>query len=312
MRLLWMWLWKRRLFWLQITKKVLITGASGFIGGALSLKLQSDGYTVLKTSRDPKSPIYWNPERDEISLNALEGLDGVIHLAGENIASLRWTRRKKDRIFLSRVRGTWLLSRALLRLKKPPRFFFSASAVGYYGNRGDEKLTEESRHGSGFLSEVCRKWEEASECLTQKGIRVIHGRFGNVLDSSGGMVSKLLPLFRLGLGAQLGDGTQWMSWITRDDLVRAIIWMLFTKPLEGAVNCCAPHPVTQKEWAETLAKALHRPLLFKIPKPLVHLLFGEMGDELFLSSTRAVPHKLLESGFQFKHSMLSQFFRPNK
>ncbi len=300
-----LWLWKRRLFWLQINKRILITGASGFIGSALSQKLQSDGYTVLKTSRDPKSPIYWNPERDEIPLEALEGLEGVIHLAGENIASLRWTKQKKERIFLSRVRGTWLLSHALLRLKKPPRFFFSASAVGYYGSRGDEKLTEESRQGSGFLADVCGRWEEASECVTQKGIRVIHGRFGNVLDRSGGMVAQLLPLFRLGLGAQLGDGKQWMSWITRDDLVRAISWMLFTKPLEGAVNCSAPNPVTQKEWAETLAKALHQPLLFKIPKSVVHLLFGEMGDELFLSSNRAVPHKLLESGFRFNSESMS-------
>jgi len=303
-----MWLWKRRLFWLQVTK-IVITGASGFIGSALSQKLQSCGYTVLKTSRDPNSPIYWNPQQDEISLRALEGVDGVIHLAGENIASLRWTKEKKDRIFLSRVRGSWLLSRALLRLKNPPRFFFSASAVGYYGNRGDEKLTEESRQGSGFLADGGGKWEEASDSLREKGIRVVHGRFGNVLDRSGGMVRILLPFFRLGLGAQLGDGNQWMSWITRDDLVRAILWMLFTNPLEGAVNCCSPSPVTQKEWAETLAQALHRPLLFKIPSRLVHLLLGEMGDELFLSSTRAEPCRLLESGFEFSQPTLSQFFQ---
>ncbi len=284
--------------------KILITGASGFIGSALSKKIEEKGYTVIKTTRDPRAVsekiLYFNPDHDDLSLDHLNGLEGVIHLAGENIAALRWTKHKKDRIFLSRVRGTWLLAQALKRVKTPPRFFFSASAVGYYGNRGDEILTEESRKGDGFLPDVCQKWEEASDSLTQKGTRVIHGRFGNVLDPSGGMLKKVLPMFRLGLGAVFGSGKQWMSWISRDDLIEAILWSLFTHPLEGAVNFTSPDPVTQEEWVRFLARSVHRPLLFKIPKPLVQLLFGQMGDELLLSSTRAVPQKLLTHGFQFK------------
>jgi uncharacterized protein len=289
-------------------KKVLITGSSGFIGSALVQKVRESGFTVLKTTRNPasqdKDTIYWNPDRDELSPDNLEGLEGVIHLAGENIASFRWTKRKKERIFLSRVRGTWLLSHALLRVKTPPRFFFSASAVGYYGSRGDEILTEESRQGSGFLADVCGKWEEASDSLKQKGVRVIHGRFGNVLDPSGGMLRKTLPMFKLGLGALMGKGSEWMSWISREDLVRAIDWMLFTHPLEGAVNCCSPNPVTQKEWVDALAKMVHRPVLIRLPKPLVRLIFGQMGQELFLSSIRAKPQKLLESGFHFTKPLL--------
>lgn len=242
-------------------------------------------------------------------MEALEGLEGVIHLAGENIAALRWTKAKKDRIFLSRVRGTWLLSHALLRVEKPPRFFFSASAVGYYGSRGDERLSEDSRQGSGFLAEVCGKWEEASDCLKQKGVRVVHGRFANVLDPSGGMLKKMLPVFRLGLGMQMGTGKQWMSWIARDDLIRAIEWILFKHPQDGAVNCTSPNPVWQKEWAQVLAKAVHRPLLLKMPRSIVRLIFGEMGDELFLSSTRAEPDKLLRSGFQFTCPVLTSMLQ---
>ncbi len=295
-----------------MSNKILITGASGFIGSALTQKIQNSGYDVLKTTRNPHETasgfIYWNPERDEISLDALEGLEGVIHLAGENIAGFRWSEAKKDRIFLSRVRGTWLLSHALLRVKTPPRFFFSASAVGFYGSRGDERLTDESRQGSGFLADVCRKWEEASDCLREKGVRVIHGRFGTVLDPSGGMLKKMLPLFRLGLGMQMGKGNQWMSWIARDDLIRAIEWILFTKPQEGAVNCTSPNPVRQKEWARAVAKAVHRPLFLKMPRSIVRLIFGEMGDELFLSSTRAEPDKLIRSGFQFKCPVLTSLF----
>jgi uncharacterized protein len=202
----------------------------------------------------------------------LEGLEGVIHLAGENIASLRWTKAKKDRIFLSRVRGTWILSHALLRLKTPPRFFFSASAVGYYGNRGDEILTEDSRQGDGFLAEVCGKWEEASNALKQKGVRVIHGRFGNVLDPSGGILKKMHSMFALGIGLQMGSGHQWMSWISRQDLIRAIQWALFEHPLEGVVNFCSPNPITQKEWAHSLAK-----LVITLPAPLVRLILRPNG-----------------------------------
>lgn len=279
---------------------ILITGASGFIGSALVKKIESDGYTVLRTKHSPHS------SEIGIPLEALEGLEGVIHLAGENIASARWSKQKKEKIFLSRVRGTFLLSHALLRVKVPPRFFFSASAVGYYGNRGDEILTEESRQGSGFLADVCGKWEEASDVLKQRGVRVIHGRFGSVLDPDGGILQKLLPIFKMGLGMQMGDGKQWMSWITRDDLVRAIEWIVFKTDLAGAVNCCSPHPVTQKEWIDFLRHFAHRPVFLKLPKPLVRWIFGQMGEELFLSSIRAKPQKLLDTGFQFRHPLLKE------
>ena len=239
-------------------------------------------------------------------IETLEGLEGVIHLAGENIASARWSKRKKEAIFLSRVRGTFLLSHALLRVKTPPRFFFSASAVGYYGSRGDEIVTEETPQGSGFLADVCGKWEEASECLKERGVRVIHGRFGSVLDPAGGMLKRLLPIFKMGLGMQMGDGNQWMSWITLGDLVRAIEWVVLNTKLEGAVNCCSPHPVTQKEWIDFLRHLVRRPVFLKLPKPLVRMIFGQMGEELFLSSIRAKPHKLLDSGFKFLHPSLKE------
>lgn len=286
---------------------ILMTGASGFIGRALSAKVQAMGYRVITLTRNaPKNDqIYWNPDRDEISLEALERIEGVIHLAGENIASFPWTSTKKERIFLSRVRTTWLLAHHLLRLKKRPRFFFSASAVGYYGSRGDEILTEASCQGTGFLAEVCAKWEEASKGLQQSGIRVIRGRFGNVVDPSGGFLKRMLPLFRWGLGAQLGDGKQWMSWISRDDLIQAILWIIFSSSLEGTINCCSPYPITQKEWVKAVANALHRPAFLKIPKPIVRLLFGEMGQALFLSSLRVMPERLLNSGYIFKDPQIN-------
>lgn len=293
-----------------MTKKILITGASGFIGGAITQKVLSLGYTVVKTTRDPaargEDAIFWDPDHDGMRVEALEGLEGVIHLAGENIAALLWTHQKKKRIFLSRVRGTWLLARAFLRVKKAPRFFFSASAVGYYGNRGDQILTEETPQGSGFLAEVCSEWERASDILKEKGVRVLHGRFGNVLDPSGGMLKKILPSFKWGFGAQMGCGRQWMSWISRDDLVRAIEWIVFTNPMEGVINCTSPNPVTQREWAKTVAAALHRPQFLKLPGPLVRAIFGQMGEELFLYSTRATPSRLLRSGFKFLHPTLQE------
>lgn len=292
-----------------MSRSILITGASGFIGQALVPRIRAQGYRAITFTRDltcqTEDQIYWNPDRDEIPLEALEGLEGVIHLAGENIAGFRWTLAKKERIFLSRVRSTWLLAHALLRVERPPQFFFSASAVGYYGSRGDEILTERSRQGTGFLAEVCAKWEEASKGLKQSGVRVVWGRFGNVIDKSGGFLSRVLPLFRWGLGAQFGNGQQWMSWISREDLARAIVWILFSTSLEGAVNCCSPHPVTQREWVQSLARAVHRSAVLKIPKPLVQILWGEMGQELLLSSLRVKPEKLLESGYVFNDPQIS-------
>lgn len=291
---------------------ILLSGSHGFIGSALVRFLQLGGHNIMHLSRSPsdkkaQNAIYWNPETGDVNKEDFEGFDAVIHLAGENIAGMRWTEKKKEKIFLSRARDTWLLTQVLNRLYQPPKVLIAASAYGFYGDRGEETLTEASSSGKGFLADVCRRWEAATDAIAQRGTRVAHARFGNVLSPSGGMLQKLLPTYKLGLGGKLGSGEQWLPWITLDDVLGSLYHILFTQELEGPVNCCAPKPIRQKEFASQLARTLRRPALGNLPAGLLRLLFGEVADALLLSSGRALPEKLLKSGYAFRFSDLSAY-----
>jgi hypothetical protein len=260
---------------------------------------------VRAKSQKSADAIYWNPNTEEIHLDEWENFDGVIHLAGDNIFG-RWSKKKKESIFLSRCRDTWLLSQVIARLERPPKFLFSASAVGFYGDRGDEVLTEESPRGTGFLSDVCVKWEEATKVASDRGIRVIHGRFGPVLSSLGGVFQKTAPIFRLGLGGRLGGGQQWMSWISLDDAVRGIEFVIEKSSLSGRFNFVSPQPVRNIEFTQALARALHRPACFPLPSFVLKILFGDLAKEVFLTSERVVPKNLTENGFQFSDPILDK------
>ena len=289
--------------------RILVTGASGFVGKAVVTHFKKQGYVVNRLVRNVRQrapdTVYWNPMNEEINLDDFEGYHTVIHLAGENIFDKRWTEAKKEAIFISRVRHTWLLSHVLSRLKRPPKVFFSASAIGYYGDRGDEILTEESRKGKGFLSDVCAKWEEASQVLDQMKTRVIRARFGAVLSKEGGMLKSVLPLFRYGLAGRCGSGKQWMSWIALEDLVGALEFTT-TQEVRGVFNFTSPNPVTNAEFTRQLAKLMHHRPFLPVPGWLIKLVFGEKGNQLLLSSTRVFPKRLLDIGFEFKKAQLDQ------
>ena len=291
--------------------KILVTGASGLVGRALVPLLAGGGHEVVRLVRSAPGAgdIQWHPDAGVIQAGALEGFDGVVHLAGENIASGRWNAEKKRRIKESRVRGTRLLARALAALERPPQVLVSASAVGFFGDRGDEELTETSPAGSGFLSEVCREWEAVTEAAEGKGIRVVHARLGVVLSQEGGALAKMLAPFKLGAGGVVGNGRQYMSWITLDDTVAAITHLVATGSAAGPVNVVAPAPVTNREFTSTLGRVLRRPTVFPLPGFVARLMFGEMADELLLASTRVKPANLLDSGFTFCHRSLEEGLR---
>jgi hypothetical protein len=281
--------------------KVLVSGSSGLVGSALVPFLAAGGHAVRRLVREggEEHDVSWRPEQGEIDAARLEGFDAVVHLAGESIARGRWSAEKKARIRDSRVRGTRLLCEALARRAAPPKVLVSASAIGFYGSRGDLWLEEESSLGSGFLAEVCRQWEQATREAVEAGIRVVRLRAGFVLSPKGGGLARMLTPFRLGLGGKLGDGRQWMSWIGIDDLVAAIGHVLARRDLEGPVNCVSPEPVTNSEFTRTLGRVLGRPAFLPMPAFAVHLVFGEMGDELLLASQRVAPRRLLAAGFRF-------------
>jgi uncharacterized protein (TIGR01777 family) len=286
--------------------RILLSGASGLIGKTLALFLSRQGHHVtrlVRSSENAHDTLYWNPETGEADASKFENFDAVIHLAGENIAQ-RWTEKKKQRIFASRCRDTWVLSHLLARLENPPKTFIGASAVGFYGNRKEEILTEKSERGSGFLADLCQKWEAATASLQNRGTRVIHTRFGAVISPQGGMLKLQLPIFRMALGGKLGTGKQYMSWIALDDAIQAIYYLLTEQSLSGAFNLVSPYPVTQKEFAKALGCAVHRPAVLTVPAFILRLVFGEMADEVLLSSTRAVPERLLRSGFMFRYPTL--------
>lgn len=277
------------------------------VGTALIKALEPEGHEIFRLVRyapHSQAEIEWSPERYSIALARLQGFDAAVHLAGEGIAEGRWTEEKKKRIRESRVKGTRLLGDALANLSKPPRSLICASAIGYYGNRGDELLTETSPPGDDFLSQVCVEWEKGTDLAREKGIRVVNTRFGIILDAKGGALAKMLPPFRMGIGGKIGSGKQWMSWIALDDVVGAIKFALTNEALAGPVNFVAPNPVRNAEFTKTLGKVLSRPTIFPIPAFGIRLVFAEMADALLLSSQRVEPERLKAKGFQFAFSQL--------
>ncbi|MGD9628751.1 MAG: TIGR01777 family oxidoreductase [Pyrinomonadaceae bacterium] len=289
--------------------KILITGASGLIGKALQKSCAAKGYEMLLASRrEPKdtSHIQWDADTGfrDADLDRLEGLDAVIHLAGENIAGLRWTDEKKKAIRDSRVFGTRSMIETFDKLKAKPRVFISGSAIGFYGDRGDEEMTESSPAGKTFLAEVCKEWEAESRRAEDLGIRTVLLRTGIVLSKDGGALATMLTPFKLGVGGVIGDGKQWMSWISLDDVVGIINYVLENETVRGAVNNTAPNPVTNEEFTKTLGSVLYRPTFLPLPEFAVHMVFGEMGDALLLDSTRVIPKRMNDAGYEFKYSDL--------
>jgi uncharacterized protein (TIGR01777 family) len=262
--------------------------------------------------RRPAGPgeISWNPATGQLNPASLESIDAVVHLAGENVGA-RWTAGRKARIRDSRVEGTRLISETLARLAKRPEVMVSASAVGIYGDRGDDVLTESSALGNSadFLAQVGVEWEAAADPARQAGIRVVHPRFGLVLSRKGGALGRMLLPFRLGLGGRLGSGSQWMSWISLADAVEVIGHVLSNRDVHGPVNVTAPRPVTNREFTRTLGRVLARPTVFAVPAPFLRLLFGEMADVMLLASTRVVPARLTELGYRFQHADLETALR---
>ncbi|HEY7481810.1 MAG TPA: TIGR01777 family oxidoreductase [Gemmatimonadales bacterium] len=291
---------------------VAVTGASGMLGSALIPFLTTGGHRVTPVSRRPRPAgmMWWEPASGAIEVSALEGVDAVVHLAGENIGK-RWTGRRKRRIRQSRVEGTRLLAEALAELERPPRVLVSASAMGIYGNRGDEVLTEDAVpvESSDFLVQLGRDWEAAAEPARAAGVRVVHLRFGLILSPAGGMLGRMLPIFRAGLGGPLGSGKHWVSWISLDDAIGAVHHALFTSDLSGPVNTAAPEPVTSRRLAETLGRVLHRPALVPAPALALRLLFGEMADQGLLASQRLSSERLVSSGYSFRHPDLESALR---
>ncbi|HET6764614.1 MAG TPA: TIGR01777 family oxidoreductase [Longimicrobiaceae bacterium] len=289
-------------------RRVAVTGASGLIGAALVRQLEREGVQVrrLVRSRDKArgGDVYWNPDAGEIDAEGLAGIDAAVHLAGESVAA-RWTDERRRRILRSRVDGTTLLARTLAGLQPKPAVLVSASAVGIYGSRGDEELTEDSAPGSDFLAEVGREWEAAAKPAAEAGIRVVNTRFGIVLSADGGALGQMLPPFRLGVGGRLGSGRQWMSWISLEDTVGAIRFCMEHEEVSGPVNVVGPAPVRNDEFAATLGTVLGRPAVLPVPAFALRLLFGEMADGAILASQRAFPRKLTDHGYRFRHPTLS-------
>ena len=285
--------------------RILISGASGLIGSAVVASLESQGHEVTRlVRRKPRndSETQWNPT-GPIPPDLVSGFDAVVHLSGENIAG-RWTEQKKCRIRESRIFTTDFLSLALAKTERKPATFICASAIGYYGNRGDEVLTEDSLSGDGFLPEVCREWEFATEPAADAGIRVVNLRTGIVLSREGGALKQMLLPFKLGLGGKIGDGGQWWSWIHIADLVSAVHHILQNNSLRGAVNMTAPNPMTNAEFTRAIADALKRPGRLPVPAFALRIMFGELADEGLLTSARVVPERLTQSGFHFRFSEL--------
>ena len=296
--------------------RIAITGSTGFIGSALVQWFTSQQHSLTRFVRSPSfqdphhSIALWDPQKKIIDLSSLENHDVVVHLAGENVAKKKWTEEQKTKIKESRVQGTVFLCESLAKLQNPPKLFLSASAIGFYGDRDpQEKIDESSSPGHGFLPEIAQAWEKATEAAQNKGIRVVHMRFGLVLARHGGALSRMLPLFKLGLGGRVGSGKQIMSWISLYEIGPIISHLMQHEEISGPVNFVSPEPLSNEEFSHILAQSLSRPAFFPLPSFMARLLLGEMADELLLSGAHVIPRKLQESGYSFKFPFLQEALR---
>jgi len=298
--------------------KILISGASGLVGSALQSAFAEAGHSVARLVRlGPRRPrgsvatgdVEWDLATGHIDAPRMEGVDAVVHLAGANIAGERWTDGFKERIRHSRIDGTRIVAEAIAGLERPPRVLVQASAVGYYGDRGDEILGEASRHGDGFLPAVCVAWEAAAAPVAARGVRVVILRFGVVLSARGGALKKMLPAFRLGIAGVIGSGRQWMPWLSLDDAVGVVAHAIADAGLAGPVNAVAPEPVTNRVFTKALGRAVGRPTFLALPAFAARLALGEMADALLLASARAVPTRLQSAGYAWRHTDLEGALR---
>jgi hypothetical protein len=305
-------------------KNILITGSQGLIGSSLIPLLTNIGghkitrlvrkinnnnmYSRSTTNKEDKKSIFWYPEYDKLDHNELEGFDIIIHLAGENIFG-RWTDIKKQRIFNSRVGSTKLLAKSLTKLSNPPSLLICASAIGYYGDRPNEYITEDSIPGKGFLSEVCQKWEKATQDVTEIGIRVVNTRFGVVLTPKGGILQKLLSPFKLGLGITIGNKDQYISWVSIEDVIKSIFYSIINTSIKGPVNVVSPKPITNLEFSDTLKKIFNTKLSMSINQNIPKLIFGEMSKEVLSTNTYVIPKRLISTGYKFFDSELEDSLR---
>jgi uncharacterized protein (TIGR01777 family) len=291
--------------------KLLVSGSTGFIGKALVPFATTSGHEVVRLVRTSPGlgDVVWNPSNNEIDTGALDGFDGVVHLAGENLGARRWSASKKQRIRSSRVEGTRLLCETLAASSHPPKVLVCASAIGFYGDQGDEILDETSGTSSGFLAEVVREWEEATEPCRANGIRVVNLRIGVVLSPAGGVLARLLPVFNSGAAGIVGNGKQYVSWISMDDLLRVILHAIEDERLAGPVNAVAPHPVTNGELTKTLGRVLGRPSLVRVPAFALRMALGELAEETVLASSRVIPKQLLQGNFSFRYPYLEPALR---
>ena len=289
-------------------KKILITGSSGLIGSYLGKYLSENENQIFRLRRIKKNigehTILWEPVAGLIDPKRLENFNVIIHLAGENISAHRWSNQQKMKIKNSRVRSTRILTQTLISLKTPPDLLITASAVGYYGNRDSELLDEGSGAGHLFLSEVCEEWERVTRPAAEAGIRVVNLRFGMILSKKGGALPRLLQLFNVGLGGVIGSGRQYVSWITLEDVASAVIHIINTTDISGAVNMVTPHPVTNRELTKILGRIIRRPTIMRVPALALKIIYGQMAKELLLSSSRVYPEKLIDTGYRFKHPTL--------
>jgi uncharacterized protein (TIGR01777 family) len=293
--------------------RIAIAGASGFIGRGLVEELEREDHEVRRLVRGPSRPergeISWDPAGGSIDADALRGIEVAIVLSGENIGSTRWSAEKKRALRDSRILSLGLVSETLASLEPRPRALIATSAIGYYGDRGDEVLTEESPAGEGFFPDLVRDWEAAAAPARDAGIRVVHLRLGLVLSGQDQLLGRVMPLFRLGIGGPIGSGRQWMSWISLEDTLRIVRLALENESISGPINCVAPHPVTNTEFTRALGRIVGRPTLFRVPAFALRLLMGEVADETALASTRVVPRKLESAGFRFEHPEIESVLR---
>ena len=293
--------------------KIAITGSSGLIGRSLTSSLLESGDNVLRIVRDRhaigQGEAFWDPANHEFDPHPLSGVDGVVHLSGLGIAGRRWSGARKAALRASRIDSGKLLAETMASMDHPPSVVVSASAVGIYGNRGNEILGEESARGDGFLASLTSDWEAALEPANRNGTRVVHARLGVVVSKEGDFLRKLVPLFRLGLGGTIAGGRQWLSWIHINDAVKSIQFALRNPSLEGAFNAVAPNPVTNADFSKALGRVLRRPVIFKAPALAMRLALGQMGEETALFSVRAVPRRLKELGFEFDHPTMNEALR---